>query len=122
MSTILIEKDACRQSFELYNGSSSLKCSAHEPLRLRKVLSGKSSKQGRRKRAYGRRLCIFYIRPTSTRARKQVQTADTKVQLCLYVFDLLYLKKEALIGKQLRHLREERHLEYIYKLFISFRC
>lgn len=49
----------------------------------------------------------------STRARKQVQTADIKVQLCLFAFDLLYLNGEALIEAQLAERRE--------KLYASFK-
>ncbi|GAQ85568.1 putative DNA ligase 1 [Klebsormidium nitens] len=50
---------------------------------------------------------ILPFQVLSTRARKQVQTADIKVQLCLYAFDLLYLNGEALIEEQLRERREK---------------
>ncbi|KAI8900200.1 ATP-dependent DNA ligase [Globomyces pollinis-pini] len=50
--------------------------------------------------------CILPFQVLSTRKRKDVQTADIQVQVCVFAFDLLYLNGEALVKKSLSERRE----------------
>lgn len=42
----------------------------------------------------------------STRARKNVEMEDIKVDVCIFAFDLLYLNGQALLQENLRVRRE----------------
>ncbi|KAJ3022601.1 tRNA ligase [Thoreauomyces humboldtii] len=50
--------------------------------------------------------CILPFQVLSTRKRKDVQTVDIEVQVCVFAFDLLYLNGEALTTKTLKFRRE----------------
>lgn len=58
---------------------------------------------------------ILPFQVLSTRKRKDVQEKDIKVQVCLFVFDILYYNGESLIHKSLGERREymEEHLKPI---------
>ncbi|KAK7404796.1 hypothetical protein VNO78_05755 [Psophocarpus tetragonolobus] len=48
----------------------------------------------------------------STRARKKVELADIKVNVCVYAFDLLYLNGQALLQENLRVRREHLYASF----------
>ncbi|KAJ3258070.1 hypothetical protein HK103_004063 [Boothiomyces macroporosus] len=50
--------------------------------------------------------CILPFQVLSTRKRKDVQTKDIQVQVCIFAFDLLYLNGEALVKESLKKRRE----------------
>lgn len=50
--------------------------------------------------------CILPFQVLSTRKRKDVQTSDIQVQVCIYAFDILYLNGEALVKKNLKERRD----------------
>ncbi|KAI9096933.1 ATP-dependent DNA ligase [Phlyctochytrium arcticum] len=50
--------------------------------------------------------CILPFQVLSTRKRKDVQTADIEVQVCVFAFDILYLNGAALTGQTLKARRE----------------
>ncbi len=50
--------------------------------------------------------CILPFQVLSTRKRKDVQTSEIQVQVCIYAFDILYLNGKALVRETLKHRRE----------------
>ncbi|KAJ3276103.1 hypothetical protein HDV01_006273 [Terramyces sp. JEL0728] len=50
--------------------------------------------------------CILPFQVLSTRKRKDVQTKDIQVQVCIFAFDLLYLNGKALVKESLKKRRE----------------
>jgi DNA ligase-1 len=48
----------------------------------------------------------------STRSRKDVSLESIKVQVCLYVFDILYLNGESLLDNSLKERREKLHEKF----------
>ncbi|KAJ3183986.1 tRNA ligase [Gaertneriomyces sp. JEL0708] len=50
--------------------------------------------------------CILPFQVLSTRKRKDVQTSDIQVQVCVFAFDLLYLNGEPLTTKSLKERRD----------------
>ncbi|KAJ3050910.1 tRNA ligase [Rhizophlyctis rosea] len=56
--------------------------------------------------------CILPFQVLSTRKRKDVQTADIQVQVCIFGFDLIYLNGEALTKEPLIKRRELLHTSF----------
>ncbi|KAI8916019.1 ATP-dependent DNA ligase [Gorgonomyces haynaldii] len=59
--------------------------------------------------------CILPFQVLSTRKRKDVQTQDIQVQVCVFAFDILYLNGKALVQETLEKRRElmKSHLEEV---------
>jgi DNA ligase-1 len=49
----------------------------------------------------------------TTRSKKNVEIEDVKIQVCLFVFDLLYFNGESLIKKTLEERRNYLHQNFI---------
>lgn len=59
---------------------------------------------------------ILPFQVLTTRSKKNVELNDVKIQVCLYVFDLIYLNGESLIKKTFQERRE-----VLYKNFVETR-
>ncbi|KAI8927194.1 ATP-dependent DNA ligase [Entophlyctis helioformis] len=53
--------------------------------------------------------CILPFQVLSTRKRKDVQTSDIQVQVCIFAFDLIFLNGKPLVGETLKRRRELLH-------------
>lgn len=51
-----------------------------------------------------------FLQVLSTRARKDVNLSDIKVDVCTFAFDILYLNGQPLLQEQLKVRREVRSL------------
>ncbi|OUM69951.1 hypothetical protein PIROE2DRAFT_37797 [Piromyces sp. E2] len=57
--------------------------------------------------------CILPFQVLSTRKRKNVETGDIAVQVCVFAFDCLYLNGKSLIKKTFKERREALHNNFV---------